>query len=82
MSPQRTLVVSFASDDTGEMVDLDAFARQVGDSIVQRTADGWRLISSSVVTLRQVGTMGNMMFQSGGQYATQLGAVIVFQRDA
>ena len=32
--------------------------------------------------MRQMGTAGNIMFQSGGQYATQVAVVAVYARDA
>lgn len=78
--PPRTLVVTLTSSDDASFVDLNAFAGDIADDIGRHEGAGWRLVSSSVVTLRQSGTAGNVLFQSGGQYATMLGALIVYQR--
>lgn len=31
--------------------------------------------------MRQMGTAGNVLFQSGGQYVTQAAVVVVYARD-
>jgi hypothetical protein len=80
-SRRRTLVVSLKSADRSKMVDLDQFGRDVLEVIARKEGEGWRLVSSNVLTLRQTGTVGNVLLQSGGQFATQLGAVIVFQSE-
>lgn len=80
-SGRRTLVLTLKSADRAKAVDLDQFGRGIAEAIARREGEGWRLVSSSVLTLRQLGTTGNVLLQSGGQFATQLGAVIVFQRD-
>jgi hypothetical protein len=79
---RRTLVVTLSSPDKSKSVDLDAFGAWIAEEIGRREGEGWHLVSTSVVNLRQGGTAANVVFQSGGQYATHLGAVIVYQREA
>ena len=78
--PPRTLVVTLTSGDNARFVDIAEFGRMIADNIARHEATGWRLVSSSVVALRQQGTTANVLFQSGGQFATMLGAVIVYQQ--
>lgn len=78
-SGRRTLVVTLKSADRSKTVDLDAFGRQIAEAIGRRERDGWRLVSSEVVTLRRTGTFATLF--TGGYFVTQLGAIIVFQRD-
>lgn len=78
-SGRRTLVVTLKSADRSKTVDLEAFGRQIADAIGRRERDGWRLVSSEVVTLRRTGTIATLF--TGGEFVTQLGAIIIFQRD-
>lgn len=75
----RSLVVTLRSADRSKTVDLDAFGRQIAASIGRRERDGRRLVSSEVVTLRRTGTIATLF--TGGEFVTQLGAIIIFQRD-
>jgi len=43
-------------------------------------AAGWRIVATSIAPLRQTGTAGNILFQSGGQYATQAAAIVTYAR--
>ena len=72
------LVVLYQSADTGSDVPWVAFARDIAADAAHRAADGWRIVSESTFPLRQVGTAGNVLFQSGGQLATQLGTIVVY----
>jgi hypothetical protein len=73
--------VTYYSQDSGGEVDADAFVAGLATDADRRKLDGWRLLSSSVFALRQTGTAGNILFQSGGQMATMLTAVVVYVRD-
>ena len=77
--PDRRMV-TYYSDDVGSMANLEAFAARLAGVAVTEAARGWQVVSSSVFPLRQTGTAGNVFFQSGGQYATQLAAVVVYGR--
>ena len=71
-------LISYYSDDSGGQVDLELFAARLAKAAETEAARGWHVVSSSVFPLRQTGTAGNVFFQSGGQYATQLAAVVVY----
>jgi hypothetical protein len=74
------LVVVYQSVDTGGDVPYVDYARDLAADAARRAADGWRIASHSTFALRQVGTTGNVLFQSGGQLATQLGTIAVFTK--
>ena len=76
------LVVSYLSIDTGSDVPWRDFARDIAADAARRAADGWRIVSESTFPIRQVGTAGNVLFQSGGQLATQLATIVVYARAA
>jgi hypothetical protein len=78
---QRTLIVPMYSDDDGDLVDLGRFAERISQDINERARDGWRLHSQSITALRQAGTTAGVIFDSGGQVVTQLGAILVYERD-
>jgi hypothetical protein len=71
-------MVTYDSDDSGGEVNLELFAGRVAKAAEAEAAAGWRVASSSVFPLPQTGTPGNVFFQSGGQFATQLAAVVVY----
>ena len=75
-------VVVYWSVDTGGEVPFSDFARDMAADAARRATDGWRLVSESTFPIRQMGTAGNVFFQSGGQFATQLAAIVVYARDA
>ena len=78
--PGRRLVTYYTEDD-GSGVSLDALAQGIAADAQGRAQEGWRIASCDVLPLRQMGTAGNVLFQSGGQYATMLGAVALYVRD-
>jgi hypothetical protein len=73
--------VTYTSSDSGGEVDTDGFVERIAADADRRKLDGWRLLSSSIFPSRQTGTAGNVLFQSGGQRATMLTAVVVYVRD-
>jgi hypothetical protein len=72
------LIVVFVNQDTAQMVDPSAFAQALADDAKARRPNGWRLVSVTSLPMRQTGTAGNVLFQSGGQYATQEGLLAVY----
>jgi hypothetical protein len=73
--------VTYVSDDNGGGAPVEWFVQKVvAPDAERRAADGWEIVSASVLPIRQVGTAGNVFFQSGGQYATQLSAVVLYRR--
>jgi len=75
------LIVAFVNRDDSSQIDLEALLAEVGRDAAERERDGLRLISSGGLPMRQTGTAGNVFFQSGGQYAPQVGVVVVYARD-
>ncbi len=74
------LIVMFVNDDTGDSFEVSAFGTAVADDAAERRKDGWRLMSVASLTMRQVGTAGNVLFQTGGQYATQAALIATYQQ--
>jgi hypothetical protein len=78
---QDQLFVTYVSEDSSGGVPAEWFVQEVvARDAGRRAADGWDIVSASVLPVRQVGTAGNVFFQSGGQYATQLAAVVLYRR--
>lgn len=78
---ENQLIVAYVNRDEGAQIDLEAVLTFVAQDAGHREADGWRLVSVGGMPMRQMGTAGNVMFQSGGQYATQAAVVAVFARE-
>lgn len=74
-------LATYFSDDNGQEVDADAFVEAVAAAIEREAADGWVARSTSVYPARQVGSAGNVLFQTGGAYTTLLVAVVQYGRD-
>ncbi|HEY5519748.1 MAG TPA: hypothetical protein VIK08_03745 [Candidatus Limnocylindrales bacterium] len=72
------LIVVFVNQDTSQMVDPSAFAQALADDATARRPNGWRLVSIGSVPMRQAGTAGNVLFQSGGQFETQAGLIALY----
>jgi hypothetical protein len=76
------LIVVYVNEDTGAGVDADDLAGELARDAAERQAKGWRLSSVTSFPLRQMGTAGNILFQSGGQYATQVAMLAVYSQPA
>ena len=76
------LMVAFVNRDEGAPIDVEALLEFVASDAAAREQDGWRLVSLGGLPMRQMGTAGNIMFQSGGQFATQAAVVAIYARDA
>jgi hypothetical protein len=74
------LIVIYVNKDRGSGINPDDLMRAVAEDAGRRLADGWRLQSLGSLPLRQMGTAGNFLFQSGGQFTTEAVIVAVFSR--
>jgi len=75
------LIVLLVNSDLGYLIDPSAFAQALADDAAARRPTGWKLISVSSMPMRQAGTAGNVLFQSGGQFATQASVLAIYSRD-
>jgi hypothetical protein len=75
------LIVVYVNTDTGQPIDVGAIGSQLAADSAERLAAGWKLRSVATAPIRQMGTTGNVLFQSGGQYATQVAWLAVYSRD-
>ena len=66
------LIVLYVNEDTTSQIEPGTVAGDLAADAAVRLAEGWRLLSVASMPLRQMGTAGNIMFQSGGQYVTQV----------
>ncbi|MEX2546767.1 MAG: hypothetical protein WD830_03140 [Chloroflexota bacterium] len=81
LAGQDQLMVAFVNRDESAQIDVQAMLTEVGRDAAEREAAGWRLVSLGGLPMRQMGTAGNVLFQSGGQFATQVAVVVVYARD-
>jgi hypothetical protein len=72
------LLVVYINVDQGESPDPVFFTTEIAKDAALRQQDGWRLASLTAWPMRQMGTAGNVLFQSGGQYATQLALIATY----
>jgi hypothetical protein len=75
------LIVVYVNQDTGQPIDVGVIGNEIAADSALRLAAGWNLRSVATAPMRQMGTTGNILFQSGGQYATQVGWLVVYGRD-
>ena len=75
------LIVAFVNRDEASQIDVQAMLAEIGRDAAERERDGLRLVSVGGLPMRQMGTAGNIMFQSGGQFATQVAVVAVYARE-
>jgi hypothetical protein len=73
-------VVVYVSTDDGGPVDFNELLAAFAEEAAALEADGWRVVATTVLPLRQTGTAGNILFQSGGQYATKAALSVVYAR--
>ena len=73
-------VVLYISDDRGAGLDAGSIFEFIAGDAATAEAQGWRIVSTAVMPLRQMGTAGNIFFQSGGQFATQAAVAVVYAR--
>jgi hypothetical protein len=75
------LIVVYVTEDAGSMIEPASVWEQVAGDAGERATEGWRILSTAVTPMRQMGTAGNILFQSGGQFATQVAVTVVYARD-
>ncbi|HEY7522656.1 MAG TPA: hypothetical protein VH720_03250 [Candidatus Limnocylindrales bacterium] len=79
--PNQKYVV-FVSDDRGYGLDPgDLFESAAADAAAE-AEHGWHIGAATLMPMRQMGTAGNIFFQSGGQFMTQAALAVVYVRDA
>lgn len=78
---ENQLIVAFVNRDEGEALDVEATLTCVAEHAAARERTGWQLASLGGLPMRQMGTAGNVLFQSGGQFATQVAVVAVYTRE-
>lgn len=71
-------IVLYVSPDTGGPVDPDAEMAEIAQDAASWAEKGWRIVSTAAVPMRQSGTAGNMFFQTGGGFETQMAIVVVY----
>jgi hypothetical protein len=76
------VVVLYLADDTGSAIDPGVLYAAVADDAAARSSAGWRIVSTDSVPIRQMGTAGNILFQSGGQFTSQAAVAVVYRRAA
>ena len=76
------LIVLYMSHDTSSMIDVGTLANEVAIDAAARSKDGWRLNSLASLPMRQMGTSGNVLFQSGGQYVTKATLLAVYSHQS
>jgi hypothetical protein len=74
------LIVLYVNRDTGGAVEVGEMMGEVGKDAARLRSDGWRLVSVGSLPMRESGTAGNVLFQSGGGYVTQLTVAAVYAR--
>lgn len=75
-------IVLYVSDDAGVGLEPEALVEEIAADAAELAGQGWRVVSMATMPLRQMGTAGNIFFQSGGQYATKAAIVVVYGRGA
>jgi hypothetical protein len=75
-------VVLYVTADAGVGLEPDTLIGEVAAEAAELAGRGWRIVSMATMPLRQMGTAGNIFFQSGGQFATKAAIVVVYGRDA
>ena len=73
-------IIVYVSDDSGSGLDPGAIFEFIATDATALDGEGWRIVTSTAMPLRQMGTAGNILFQSGGQYATQVAIAVVYAR--
>jgi hypothetical protein len=74
------MIVTFVNRDEGAVIDVESLLSELADDAAARESAGWRLVSVGGLPMRQMGTAGQVVFDSGGQFATQAVVVAVYAR--
>ena len=76
------LIVALVNRDDSAPIDIEALLTELGRDAAAREQDGWRLVSVGGLPMRQMGTAGNYLFRSGGQFSSQAAVMAVYAREA
>lgn len=71
-------IVLYVSDDRSIPLEPDMLFEEVAADAATLAGSGWRIVSMATMPIRQMGTAGNIFFQSGGQFATKAAVVVVY----
>ena len=77
--PQQRIVL-YVTDDNASQVDPAYAWAYIARDAESQAVDGWEIVSTGVMPLRQMGTAGNIFFQSGGQFVTQAAISVVYAK--
>ncbi len=72
------IIVLYVITDTATPVDPGVLYAAVAVDAAARATIGWRIVSTDSVPIRQMGTVGNVFFQSGGQFTSQAAVAVVY----
>ncbi len=75
------VITVFVTDDRSAQLDADEIFMAIAADAAERDQQGWRAVSMTALPLRQTGTTGNVLFQSGGQFATMAAVAVLYARD-
>jgi hypothetical protein len=76
------VVVVYETDDTGAEVSAVELFHGIARDAAARAAHGWWIVTMASMPLRQTGTAGNVLFQSGGQFTTLAAVCVVYANGA
>jgi hypothetical protein len=74
------LIVVYANEDTASQIEPVNMTNELALDAARLLEQGWRLLSVASIPMRQTGTAGNVLFQSGGQYVTQVALIATYSR--
>lgn len=77
--PDQSIVL-YLPRDMGAPLDPGYIFSAIAADAAEWDATGWRIVSTDTMSMRQMGTTGNMLFQSGGQFATEVCIVVVYSK--
>ena len=78
---ERQVLVVYRFADDSQAFEPRFWASIAADAAA-READGWSIASVSPVTTRHAGTAGNLLLDTGGEYATRGLVVVTYMRSA
>ncbi len=72
-------IVVYVSRDDGDAPDPVPLWEEIARDAASVEREGWAIVSTAVMPMRQMGTAGNWLFQSGGQYVTQVAIAVTYR---
>ena len=74
------VLAGYVAPNSGRGLDPQSIMGWVAGDAARRAALGWKIASLTTMPMRQMGTAGNIFFQSGGQFITQVAVAVVYER--